>query len=79
MRSSRPRERYGSGRAFQRRCSLIRAADTRRPAHALASLLTAAGGAWRLHEVPEGGHMAPVSRPDLVNPLIAGLLADGHP
>lgn len=58
---------------------LIRAADTRRPAHALASLLTAAGGTWRLHEVAEGGHMAPVGRPDLVNPLIAGLLADGHP
>ena len=58
---------------------LIRAADTRRPAHALASLLTAAGGTWRLHDVAEGGHMAPVGRPDLVNPLIAGLLADGHP
>jgi pimeloyl-ACP methyl ester carboxylesterase len=53
---------------------VIRAADTRRPAHTLANLLTATGGAWRLHEVAEGGHMAPVGRPDLVNPLIAGLL-----
>jgi len=58
---------------------LIRAADTRRPTYTLASLLTAAGGAWRLHEVAEGGHMAPVGRPDLVNPLITRLLTDMHP
>ena len=54
---------------------VIRAADTRAPTYALANLLTAAGGGWNLHEVPEGGHMAPVSRPDLVNPLFAALLA----
>ena len=58
---------------------LIRSADTRPPTHALASLLTATQGAWRLHEVPEGGHMAPVARPDLVNPLITDLLSDVRP
>jgi hypothetical protein len=29
---------------------------------------------WTLHDVPAGGHMAPLSRPDFVNPLIAAIL-----
>jgi pimeloyl-ACP methyl ester carboxylesterase len=57
---------------------LIRAADTRLPTRELAGLLTAAH-AWHFHEVAEGGHMAPVSRPDLVNPRIVALLADAAP
>jgi pimeloyl-ACP methyl ester carboxylesterase len=52
---------------------LIRAADTRRPTREVATLLAQALG-WTLHEVPAGGHMAPVTRPDLVNPLITRLL-----
>ena len=27
-----------------------------------------------MHEVPSGGHMAPLARPDLVNPSIAAAL-----
>jgi pimeloyl-ACP methyl ester carboxylesterase len=53
---------------------VIRAADTRAPTHALAALLTATYPHWRLHEVATGGHMAPVARPDLVNPVIVGIL-----
>jgi pimeloyl-ACP methyl ester carboxylesterase len=56
---------------------LIRAADTRPPTRELARLLTAQADSWRLHEVAQGGHMAPVSRPELVNPLIAELLKTG--
>ena len=55
---------------------IIRAADTRAPTHALATLLASAYPHWRLHEVATGGHMAPVSQPDLVNPLIAAILAE---
>jgi pimeloyl-ACP methyl ester carboxylesterase len=55
---------------------IIRAADTRAPTHALATLLASAYPHWRLHEVAAGGHMAPVSQPDLVNPLIAEILAE---
>jgi pimeloyl-ACP methyl ester carboxylesterase len=54
---------------------IIRAADTRAPTHALAALLTATYPHWRLHEVATGRHMAPVARPDLVNPVIAEILA----
>jgi len=55
---------------------VIRAADTRPPTHALATLLTTNHPAWQLHEIAIGGHMAPVAQPDLVNPLIARLLDD---
>jgi pimeloyl-ACP methyl ester carboxylesterase len=54
---------------------IIRAADTRAPTHAIAALTTSAYPQWRLHEVARGGHMAPVTQPDLVNPLIADILA----
>lgn len=55
---------------------IMRAADTRRPTHAIASLLTGTHRHWRLHEVSAGGHMAPVARPDLVNPPLAEILAE---
>jgi len=55
---------------------VLRAADTRYPTRAIASLLTTAHRHWRLHELEAGGHMAPLARPDLVNPLIAGILAE---
>ena len=29
---------------------------------------------WRFGEIPEGGHMAPMTRPDLVNPMIIDFL-----
>jgi pimeloyl-ACP methyl ester carboxylesterase len=55
---------------------ILRAADTRLPTHAIASLLTQTHRSWQLHELVEGGHMAPLARPDLVNPLIGRLLAE---
>ena len=54
---------------------LIRAADTRSPTREIVTLLARTYPAWHLHEVPAGGHMAPLARPDLVNPLIAAALA----
>jgi pimeloyl-ACP methyl ester carboxylesterase len=53
---------------------LIRAADTRAPTRAIVNLLANAYPDWRVHEVPAGGHMAPLARPDLVNPLIAAVI-----
>jgi pimeloyl-ACP methyl ester carboxylesterase len=54
---------------------IIRAADTRAPTRAIAEMLASAYPQWRSHEVATGGHMAPVAQPDLVNPLIAEILA----
>jgi pimeloyl-ACP methyl ester carboxylesterase len=56
---------------------VLRAARTKRPIVEIAELLAAACPHWRFAEVPEGGHMAPVLRPDLVNPVIAAFL-DGR-
>jgi len=53
---------------------LIRAADTRTPTREISKLLAKTYPAWHVHEVPSGGHMAPLVRPDLVNPLIARAL-----
>jgi pimeloyl-ACP methyl ester carboxylesterase len=53
---------------------ILRAADTRRTTASVAALLARAHPKWKLHEVAAGGHMAPLTRPDLVNPLIARLL-----
>ena len=50
---------------------LIHAADTRAPTSEIVKLLAKTYPAWHVHEVPSGGHMAPLARPDLVNPLIA--------
>lgn len=55
---------------------LIHAADTRAPTRAIVQLLAETYPGWHRHEVPSGGHMAPLSRPDLVNPLIAAALDD---
>ena len=55
---------------------LVRVADTRRPTHAVATLLASTQKGWRLHELPAGGHMTPVTRPDLFNPLVGKALAE---
>jgi pimeloyl-ACP methyl ester carboxylesterase len=64
-------------RAITAPVHLISAADTRAPTRAIVELLAKTYPDWQVHEVPSGGHMAPLARPDLVNPLIAGLL-DGR-
>lgn len=56
---------------------ILRAADTRCPTMAIASLLTTTHRHWYLHNLDAGGHMAPLTRPDLVNPLFTGILAGG--
>jgi len=53
---------------------LIHADDTRAPTRAIVNLLAEHYPGWHTHAVPSGGHMAPLSRPDLVNPLIAAVL-----
>jgi pimeloyl-ACP methyl ester carboxylesterase len=63
-------------RAITAPVHLIRAADTRAPMHEIVNLLAKAYPHWGMHEVSSGGHMAPLTRPDLVNPLIAAVIDD---
>jgi pimeloyl-ACP methyl ester carboxylesterase len=53
---------------------VLSAADTRRPTRAIAEILRREYPQWQFQEVQAGGHTAPISRPDLVNPVIAGIL-----
>lgn len=53
---------------------VLHAADTRRPTRVIAEILRRKYPNWQFHEIPAGGHTAPISRPDLVNPSIANIL-----
>jgi pimeloyl-ACP methyl ester carboxylesterase len=53
---------------------LVSARETVRPIREIGELLQAAFPAWTSARVEHGGHMAPLTRPDLVNPLITGFL-----
>jgi pimeloyl-ACP methyl ester carboxylesterase len=48
-----------------------------RPIREITGLMRAAGTPWRFEQIAGVGHMAPLTRPDLVNPLLASLLDDG--
>lgn len=75
-----PGPRAGRTDAFAEACDLrdhVRAAAAR--AIELAEvLLQEARPRWRFHALAEGGHMAPLLRPDLVNPVVAAFL-DAQP
>ncbi len=53
---------------------VIHAANTRLSTRALAELLRREYPRWHFHEIESGGHTAPITRPELVNPVIAGIL-----
>jgi len=69
--SLRPLEGW---RAITAPVHVIRAADSRAPTRAIVDLLAKTYPEWHVHEVAAGGHMAPLARPDLVNPVIAAAL-----
>jgi pimeloyl-ACP methyl ester carboxylesterase len=45
------------------------------PIREIAALLRRAGPGWTYTEVPGAGHMAPLTRPDLINPLVGSFLS----
>lgn len=55
---------------------LLHAADTKLSTKTIAALLHRAHPNWIFHELPAGGHLAPITRPDLVNPLLTKILDD---
>jgi hypothetical protein len=62
------------GRALPRRTLVVSAANTTRPSREVVELLSLTGGGWDFARVPEGGHMSPLTHPQLVNPVIADFL-----
>jgi pimeloyl-ACP methyl ester carboxylesterase len=53
--------------------------DTVRPIREITAILRQACPTWAYEEIPAGGHMAPLSRPDLVNPIVRSFLLSGRP
>jgi pimeloyl-ACP methyl ester carboxylesterase len=45
------------------------------PVREIAALLRRSCPGWTHREVPRAGHMAPLTRPDLINPLVDSFLS----
>jgi pimeloyl-ACP methyl ester carboxylesterase len=60
--------------SLPRRTLVTFAADTTRPSREIADLLSLAGAGWDFARINSGGHMSPLTRPELVNPVVAGFL-----
>lgn len=56
------------------RTLLMRSANTRPALREMVDLLRESFPHWKFVEIVTGGHMAPLTRPDLVNPVIAAFL-----
>jgi pimeloyl-ACP methyl ester carboxylesterase len=62
------------GAALPRQTLVMFAADTTRPSREVADLLSLTGAGWDFARMIRGGHMSPVTQPQLVNPVIAQFL-----
>ena len=60
--------------SLPRRTLVTFAADTTRPSREIADLLSLARAGWDFARINSGGHMAPLTRPELVNPVVARFL-----
>ncbi len=65
---------FDAWRAIERPVHIMYSADTRRTTRAIAEILSGELPRWQIHEIPEGGHTAPITRPELVNAVIAQVL-----
>ncbi len=57
------------------RTLIMHDSGTVRPIREIVALLADAAPHWHFQAIAEGGHMAPLSRPEVVNPLIESFLA----
>ena len=61
-------------KALEPKTLVVSASGTRRPIREIVELLADACPHWTYARVAEGGHMAPVARPELVNPIVKRFL-----
>lgn len=73
MDSASPPEGWGA--VLPDQGTLIASRDTRAPMKAIVDALAEIRPEWRLVEVEKGGHVAPITEPELVNPEILAALA----
>ncbi len=68
-----PRETWAT--ALPRETLLLCSQAPRRPSREIIELLSAAQPGWRVTRLADGSHMAPLTHPDLVNPVMRDFLA----
>ncbi|MDE1953306.1 MAG: alpha/beta hydrolase [Betaproteobacteria bacterium] len=59
------------------RTLVVSDAATRLPIREIVAILAKACPHWTFHTIPEGGHMAPLTRPELINPVVRQFLDAG--
>jgi pimeloyl-ACP methyl ester carboxylesterase len=64
-------------KALTARTLMVSDAATRRPIREIVDIFAKACPHWTFHTITEGGHMAPLTRPELINPLIRQFLDAG--
>lgn len=57
---------------------VVSAVGTRRPIAEIVEILATAYPHWTFVQIPKGGHMAPLTHPEVVNPMVAEFLESGH-
>jgi len=66
----------GWAAALPRRTLAIASARTKRPSREVVELLLSARTEWEFARLPGGSHMAPLTHPQLVNPLVGDFVAN---
>jgi pimeloyl-ACP methyl ester carboxylesterase len=64
-------------KALTARTLVVSDAATRIPIREIVDIFAKACPHWTFHTIPEGGHMAPLTRPELVNPVVRQFLDGG--
>jgi pimeloyl-ACP methyl ester carboxylesterase len=72
MNETTPVEEWAS--LLPRATCLVYDSHTVSPIREIAALLRRSCPEWSYKEVPGVGHMAPLTRPDLINPLVSAFL-----
>jgi len=64
-------------KSLKARTLVMSDAATRLPIREITALFARTCPHWAFHTIPEGGHMAPLTRPDLINPVVRKFLDAG--
>ena len=64
----------GTWASLKAKTLVVYAADTKRPIREIIELFVDACPHWSFREIAEGGHMAPLFQPELVNPIVTEFL-----
>jgi pimeloyl-ACP methyl ester carboxylesterase len=64
-------------KALSARTMVVSDAATRLPIREIVDIFARACPHWTFRTIPEGGHLAPLTRPELINPIVREFLDAG--